>query len=165
MAPEQIRGSPAVSHKTDLYALGAVLYQMLTGRPPFEGNSAIVMMHRHMNEPPTRPSEKIHEIPEALDKLIVRLMAKAPPDRPLDAAEVENVLSQFRDKESQWVVKKSLRVSLARRSIRTLLSRVQDQLRLGLWNRVLRGKPRHTARDPSPGPYVEDPLWDQELDG
>ncbi len=56
MAPEQIRGTPAISHKTDLYALGIVLYQLLTGKMPFEGNTPIVLMHCHLNEPPPRPS-------------------------------------------------------------------------------------------------------------
>ena len=98
MAPEQIRGTPAVSHKTDLYALGAVLYQMLTGKPPFEGNTAVVLMHCHMNEPPPRPSEKIQEIPRALDDLVVTLMAKQPTDRPWDAAAVEVILTGLRDK-------------------------------------------------------------------
>ena len=51
MSPEQIRGTPAVSHKTDLYALGVVLYQMLVGKPPFEGTTPVVLMHCHLNEP------------------------------------------------------------------------------------------------------------------
>ena len=71
MAPEQIRGTPAVSHKTDLYSLGVVLYQMLVGRPPFEGASPVVLMHCHLNEPVPRPSAKVHEIPRALDDLVV----------------------------------------------------------------------------------------------
>ena len=66
MAPEQIRGTPAVSHKTDLYALGIVLYQMLVGKPAFEGSSPVVLMHCHLNEAPPRPSSKIAEIPKAL---------------------------------------------------------------------------------------------------
>ncbi len=61
MAPEQIRGTPAVSHKTDLYALGIVLYQMLVGKPAFEGSSPVVLMHCHLNESPPRASAaKIH---------------------------------------------------------------------------------------------------------
>ena len=88
MAPEQIRGTPAVSHKTDLYALGVVLYQMLVGKPPFEGSTPVVLMHCHLNEPPPRPSAKIHEIPQVLDDLVVKLMAKSPADRPWDAAAV-----------------------------------------------------------------------------
>jgi serine/threonine-protein kinase len=59
MAPEQIRGAPAVSHKTDLYALGLVLYQLLVGKPPFEGSSPMILMHNHLNEPPPRPSAKV----------------------------------------------------------------------------------------------------------
>ncbi len=98
MSPEQIRGTPAVSHKTDLYALGVVFYQMLVGKPPFEGGTPVVLMHSHLNEPPPRPSAKIHEIPKALDELIVNLMAKAPADRPWDAAAVGVKLTELRDR-------------------------------------------------------------------
>jgi eukaryotic-like serine/threonine-protein kinase len=98
MAPEQIRGTPAVSHKTDLYALGIVLYQMLVGRPPYEGNSPVVLMHCHLNEPPPRPSDRVQEIPRALDDLVVTLMAKTPAERPWDAVAVGLILTTLRDK-------------------------------------------------------------------
>jgi len=98
MAPEQIRGTPAVSHKTDLYALGVVLYQMLVGKPPYEGSSPVVLMHCHLNEPAPRPSAKVQEIPRALDDLVVSLMAKAPADRPWDAAAVGAILTELKDK-------------------------------------------------------------------
>jgi eukaryotic-like serine/threonine-protein kinase len=98
MAPEQIRGTPAISHKTDLYALGVVLYQMLVGRAPFEGATAVVLMHCHLNEAAPRPSAKVEEIPRALDDLIVSLMAKSPSDRPWDAVAVGQVLTGLRDK-------------------------------------------------------------------
>jgi eukaryotic-like serine/threonine-protein kinase len=98
MSPEQIRGTPAVSHKTDLYALGVVLYQMLVGKAPFEGTTPVVLMHCHLNEPPPRPSAKLAEIPKKLDDLVVSLMAKSPTDRPWDSAAVGATLSELRDK-------------------------------------------------------------------
>jgi serine/threonine-protein kinase len=99
MAPEQIRGTPAVSHKTDLYALGVLFYQMLTGKPPFEGASAVVLMHCHLNEPPPRPSDKVEQIPKELDDLVVKLMAKAPADRPWDAVAVGQILKDLRERD------------------------------------------------------------------
>jgi eukaryotic-like serine/threonine-protein kinase len=101
MSPEQIRGTPAVSHKTDLYALGVVLYQMLVGRAPFEGATPVVLMHCHLNEAVPRPSAKVEEIPRALDDLVVSLMAKTPSDRPWDAAAVGLVLTGLRDKAAR----------------------------------------------------------------
>lgn len=98
MAPEQIRGTPEISHKTDLYALGAVLYQMLTGEPPFTGATAVVLMHAHINEEPPRPSRKVEEIPKILDDLIVTLMAKSPTDRPWDATAVAQTLRELSEK-------------------------------------------------------------------
>jgi eukaryotic-like serine/threonine-protein kinase len=148
MAPEQIRGTPAVSHKTDLYALGAVLCEMLTGLPPFEGTSALVLMHRHLNEPPPRPISKVPGIPVALDGLIMRLMAKAARDRPWDAAEVANGLSQLRDDELQKPVNKAQ----------------LSPLRHPLWRWLYRGEHRQIAGDASPDRYLEDMLWDRDLD-
>ncbi len=98
MAPEQIRGTPEVSHKTDLYALGIVLYQLLVGRPPFQGASAVVLMHCHMNEPIPRPSARVAEIPRALDDLVVKLLAKSPSDRPWDASVVGHELQTILDR-------------------------------------------------------------------
>ena len=98
MAPEQIRGTPDVSHKTDLYALGCVFYQMLTGEPPFSGTSPVVLMHGHINQPVPRPSLKVEVIPKALDDLVVALMAKNPTDRPWDAALVGQNLRDIQDK-------------------------------------------------------------------
>jgi hypothetical protein len=98
MSPEQIRGIPPVSHKTDLYALGVLFYQMLAGKTPFEGASPVVLMHCHLNEPAPRVSSKVEEIPKALDELILNLMAKSPPDRPWDAAAVGHKLTELREK-------------------------------------------------------------------
>jgi serine/threonine-protein kinase len=96
MAPEQIRGAPAVSHKTDLYALGIVLYQLLVGKPPFEGSSPMILMHNHLNEAPPRPSAKVEDIPVVLDDLVVALMAKEPSERPWDAAAVAHTLTELK---------------------------------------------------------------------
>jgi eukaryotic-like serine/threonine-protein kinase len=101
MAPEQIRGTPEISHKTDLYSLGAVFYHLLTGVPPFSGQTALVMMHAHINEPAKRPSDKVEEIPKALDDLVVALMAKQPQDRPWDAEAVAQTLRDLLDKASR----------------------------------------------------------------
>jgi serine/threonine protein kinase len=101
MAPEQIRGTPEISHKTDLYSLGAVFYHLLTGSPPFQGQTALVMMHAHINDPPKRPSDKIQEIPKALDDLVITLMAKQPQDRPWDAEAVAQILRGILDKAAR----------------------------------------------------------------
>ena len=66
MAPEQITGTPEVSHKTDLYALGCVFYQMLTGRATVRGFDALELDALPLAGTGPKPSEKIFEIPEAV---------------------------------------------------------------------------------------------------
>jgi serine/threonine protein kinase len=127
MAPEQIRGTPEVSHKTDLYSLGLVLYQMLTGQPAFSESSAVVLMKCQLNQAPPRPSAKLSGIPRELDDLIVKLMAKAPPDRPYDAAQAAQTLIELRDKVGRG--KKST-IVLGTKSNTSLLQRLQGWLRV-----------------------------------
>ncbi len=101
MAPEQIRGTPEVSHKTDLYALGILMFQMLTGKPPFSAGSVAALMHAHLTAVPPRVSDKNPEIPKALDDLVFAMMAKDPTARPWDAQAVEQTLRDLRDKASR----------------------------------------------------------------
>lgn len=94
MAPEQIRGQE-VTPQTDLYALGCVLYELLTGHPPFIADTPAATLHLHCHVPPPRVREQVPSCPEQLDELIVRLMAKSAVDRPASAAEVAQVLKQL----------------------------------------------------------------------
>ena len=93
MAPEQFGGTHDVSHKTDLYALGVLMYQMLTGELPFAATSIVAMMNCQVHVPAPRASAKTRIIPvKKLDKLVLKLMAKSPHDRPLDATAVAESL-------------------------------------------------------------------------
>jgi serine/threonine-protein kinase len=80
LSPEQARGAP-VTASSDLYSVGIVLYEMLTGKVPFSGDSAIEIAMKHLNELPKPPSKIRPEIPEELDQVVLRALAKAPEDR------------------------------------------------------------------------------------
>ncbi|MYW18632.1 protein kinase [Streptomyces sp. SID2955] len=87
MAPEQAMGG-AVGPYTDLYALGVLMHELLSGEVPFAGSTALGVLHRHLYEPPV-PVRRIRpEVPEALETLVLRLLAKDPQDRPASAQEV-----------------------------------------------------------------------------
>jgi eukaryotic-like serine/threonine-protein kinase len=85
MAPEQVQVS-TLSGRTDLYALGCVLFELLTGRRVFEGTSVMKVMNAHVTQPPRAPSALVRAIPPAVDALVARLLAKKPADRPRSAA-------------------------------------------------------------------------------
>ena len=93
MAPEQALGEQ-ISPQTDLYALGVMLYEMLTGELPYRGENPLSVISQHINASIEVPSQKNPEIPSELDALIVRLMSKSPADRPASAQEVEHILSE-----------------------------------------------------------------------
>ncbi|MER6100067.1 protein kinase [Streptomyces sp. NPDC001728] len=87
MAPEQAMGG-AVGPSTDLYALGVLLHELLSGNVPFAGSTALGVLHRHLYEPPLPLRQLRPEVPEALEALVLRLLAKDPRERPSGAHEV-----------------------------------------------------------------------------
>jgi hypothetical protein len=87
MPPEQALGGE-VTPRADCYSLGAMLYEMVTGRPPFVGDDAIGVISQHINTAPVAPSWHNPSVPPALEGLILRLLAKSPAERPASAAEV-----------------------------------------------------------------------------
>lgn len=92
MAPEQFLGGHT-DHRTDLYGLGATLFDLLTGKPPFEGVTTTTTLRHQVSAPPPRPAETRPEIPSALDDLVHALLAPHPDDRPTSAADVYAVLA------------------------------------------------------------------------
>jgi eukaryotic-like serine/threonine-protein kinase len=80
VSPEQARGEP-VDHRSDLYSLGCVLYQMLTGRRPFEGDDPFAVAYLHVHERPTPPRELEPSVPVALEASVLRAMEKDPDAR------------------------------------------------------------------------------------
>jgi len=92
MAPEQAAGEP-VDARVDLYALGLVIYAMVTGRPPFVGGSMSEVLRRQRRETPPRVSEVVPDIPSALDDLVWKLLAKNPAERPASALAVGRMLA------------------------------------------------------------------------
>jgi hypothetical protein len=93
MAPEQATGSQ-LDARSDLYAVGVILYQMATGLLPFDGPNSMEVLTQHVNEPPVPPRKRQPGAPisEALEALILRALEKDPPSRPQSAAEFRKLL-------------------------------------------------------------------------
>jgi tRNA A-37 threonylcarbamoyl transferase component Bud32 len=94
MAPEQVEGR-AVCSQTDLYALGAVLYELIAGEPPFDGKSVIDILLQHAKTAPPKLSDTDAELPPGLSELVDSLLAKKETDRPASAEVVEQALARF----------------------------------------------------------------------
>jgi eukaryotic-like serine/threonine-protein kinase len=95
MAPEQAVGDHGADHRSDLYALGCLGYELLTGRPPFEAASVRALLTAHMVDAPTPVSVYRPAVPPALNGLIMRLLAKEPENRPQTADAVLESLAEL----------------------------------------------------------------------
>jgi serine/threonine-protein kinase len=88
LSPEQARGAP-VDQTSDLYSTGIVLFELVTGEVPFTGDSPVEIAMKHLAEVPTTPSELRPEVPDDLDLVVVRALAKEPADRYQSAAAMD----------------------------------------------------------------------------
>ena len=96
MAPEQIQGKRGDA-RTDIYALGIMLYDMLTGAPPFTGDNPLAVMNQHLTTAPTPPRELNKAIPPPVDGIILKAIRKNPEERYQLAGDMERDLANYQD--------------------------------------------------------------------
>jgi beta-lactam-binding protein with PASTA domain/predicted Ser/Thr protein kinase len=96
LSPEQAQGH-VVSERSDLYSVGVVMYEMVTGRVPFDAESAVTIALKHVSEAPVPPRERNPDVPRALEQVVLWALNKNPADRPADAEEFMRVLTQVRE--------------------------------------------------------------------
>jgi serine/threonine-protein kinase len=94
MPPEQARGR-RVDHRADVYSVGAILYEAVTGRRPFDGDEPMATLAAVLTEDPPRPSSVVPSIPQGLELVIQKAMAKSPRDRYSTMRELDDALAEF----------------------------------------------------------------------
>ncbi|QDT38764.1 serine/threonine-protein kinase [Stratiformator vulcanicus] len=97
MAPEQIRGRPEPCPQTDLYALGVVLFELVTGQPPFKADNPADVLNQHLKKEPPLLSSVVPDAPDELVGVVDNLLQKAIEDRPESATEVARALDRMDD--------------------------------------------------------------------
>jgi serine/threonine-protein kinase len=146
LSPEQARGAP-VTAASDLYSAGVVLYEMLTGKVPFTGDSAIEIAMKHVNELPKPPSSLRPEIPPELDQIVLRALAKDPEDRYQTAEEFIEDLER---------VEAGLPIS---RSTATAATAILAGAAVGDATELLSESPTRVAAPPAPPPQRRPPTY------
>ncbi|MBI1897373.1 MAG: protein kinase [Acidobacteria bacterium] len=95
MSPEQVRGLATVDARSDIYSIGAILYEIAVGRPPFEDDNAFSLMLAHVNRDPIPPEQLNPNLPPGLSEIILKALAKSPVHRYESAKEFLNALDPF----------------------------------------------------------------------
>jgi len=139
LAPEVLQRQP-LDGRADLYALGVLLYEWCTGQVPFTASEPLAIITQHLFAPAVPPRAKAPQLPQALDELILRLLAKLPADRPASASEVLEIL-QTPDLLRSEVEAEPEVPALERIGRGRLAGREQElQQARSLWGKALRGK-------------------------
>ena len=127
MSPEQGLGREAEA-RSDLYSLGTMLYEMVTGRPPFLGDQLVGIISQHINTAPVAPSWHNPDLPRALENLILQLLAKTPEGRPESAAAVGEALAAIAASSSAMATRVAPQdsKSLARLAVDVFVGRTEE---------------------------------------
>ena len=141
LAPEQALGQP-LDGRTDLYALGVLLYEILAGQLPFTGSDPLAVITQHLHAPPVPPRAHNAAIPPALEALILRLLAKQPDDRPASASQVLQALESIDRAASTQPVTQPAAPQPLERIVRGRLVGRQAELAemTSCWQRALAGQ-------------------------
>ncbi|MBW1879251.1 MAG: tetratricopeptide repeat protein [Deltaproteobacteria bacterium] len=126
-APEQLRGE-LFDARADLYALGCILYELLTGEPPFAGRNVPSVVRAHQEEAPAPPSARITGIPPEVDALVLHLLAKRPRDRVGFAVDVQRALARLTGEEGPPEAAPPYLYRPRLHGRQSLLQRVEDTL-------------------------------------
>jgi serine/threonine-protein kinase len=110
MSPELCSGARQVDHRSDVYSLGIILYEMLCGEPPFQSEGFGELAHLHLSAAPTPPRERNPDIPEALSAVVLRALAKAPTARFASMAELGAALAPWTSSASAPSIRRPVRV-------------------------------------------------------
>jgi len=133
LSPEQARGEH-VDARSDIYSTGCLLYELLTGVPPFRGESAVAVAYQHVREDPLPPSQLDPDLPPSVDAVVLKAMAKNPANRYQDAAEMRADLERAaagRRVEAPSVLAQDATTTLPAASPTTVLLRPDDDDRRG----------------------------------
>jgi serine/threonine protein kinase len=124
MAPELVRGNRGITGQVDLYALGCVLFEMLTGRTPYVGDNFAAIFEQHLTADAPRVRQYQADCPTRLEQLVVQLLAKSPEDRPFNARAVQGELGELLAGETP----PADRYDRAAASVRPIQLRLRDRI-------------------------------------
>ena len=138
LSPEQARGE-VVDARSDLYSTGCMLYELLTGQPPFTGDSPVSIAYQHVSSAPVAPSQANPSVPEAFDGLVLNALAKSPDDRYATAAEMRGDVARLLQGDATVVLRPTTSVDATQK-----IPVVDAKGRVATVNRVSK-KPRNSA--------------------